>query len=160
MKKITTLLIVLIISVLFVACGQSVQEKKATASITDNEGNTVELSAEEVQEIYDGNEAKFEKLYQGADISFIGTVESVDSGFRNSGSDILLDSIIFEEGWQVSLLHGSHEDLLIELSPGDMLEVHTQIYSGFGIWVDLRGTSPRGGYNEDTLLQTVITKVE
>lgn len=101
----------------------------AKAIITDNEGTEVKMTAAEVYDVYKSNELKFKKLYEGAKITFVGTVEKIEnSNTTNYGH---LDVITFEEGWILSMYHGIYN--ITELEVGDLLVVKTTIYGcGFG----------------------------
>lgn len=140
MKKITLLLLALVMCFSLCACGGESAGTNADAdtektdnislaTIVDNEGNTVEISAKELLDLEKENEAKFEKYYLGADITFIGTVKSITTNYITSGSSTKLDAIVFEEGWKVELAQGQYEDILVELSAGDKVQVESQIWS-------------------------------
>ena len=73
-RKILALIMVLAMCLALCACGGG-----TIATITDNEGNTVQMTAKELKKVYDENEAKFNDLYQGADIELTDTVESVST---------------------------------------------------------------------------------
>ena len=72
MKKILNILVILLFVCCTTACGNKNSDIKAT--ITDNEGNIINMSSKEMFELYDGNEAKFDKYYLGAKITFVGTM--------------------------------------------------------------------------------------
>ena len=155
MKKIFVLFLVIVIVFIFSGCGNA-----DPATITLEDGSTEELTCEELENIYDTNQAKFEK-YKGAPITFVGTVKSVDTYFRQSGSSIILDSIEFEEGWTVYLAYGSYNSILEKLDEGTKVKVKSNIY-GFGFGIDIRGTNSDyyASYNDDSLKKTVLTIVE
>jgi len=107
-------------------------------------------------EVYDENEARFDKLYKDAEITLTGTVESIKSNFMYSGSSTRYDSITLEDGWQVDIAHGSHDDVLLELSAGSTITVTSEIYSALGANIKLHSMSSPNGriwddYSEITL---------
>ena len=60
-KKILAITTILAMCLALCACGGG-----TAATITDNEGNTVQMTAKELKEIYQENEARFDKLYENA----------------------------------------------------------------------------------------------
>ena len=165
MKKLLAFVLAMIMLLSFVGC-VDIEEiivpeepKEIPATITDNEGNTVEMTAKELKEIYDTNQPRFDKLYQGADITFVGTFKSV-STVRENGSSFVYDKVLFEEGWEVSLLAGDKEDFLIELMPGDKVKVESQVLDCFGPYVDIRGLYIGDGWTEKSLKQTKLSFAE
>ena len=130
------IIITSIICLVLVGCGvinnvsNTFTEKKAT--IITNDGKTVELTAEQMFDQYDDDVNKFNKLYKGATIKFLGTIKyikentSVYTGSCIAGEQ---NKIVFEEGW--CLIIGS-ENTSYDLSdyiPGQKLEVFTGIVS-------------------------------
>ena len=155
MKKAISILLALVIVLSLCACSVA-SNSPATispATIVDNDGNTVSMTAKELCDIYSENKAKFDKYYYGATISFTGTVESVQTNLRKNGSSTTVDSIKFQEGWEVHLLHAWNDDILVELSKGTVVKVSSKIYSCSGNTVDVRGMNSIG-YNKDTLKET------
>lgn len=57
MKKVLALIMVMVMAFLLCACGGG----GSPATIVDNDGNTVQMTAEELIAIYDENEANYEK---------------------------------------------------------------------------------------------------
>lgn len=152
MKKALSLLLALVLCLGLCACAT---QSSSPAAIVDNDGNSVSMTAKELCDIYSENKAKFDKYYYGAAINFTGTVEKIETDFRQNGSDIRVDRIIFQEGWEVYLLHGWYDDVLVELSKGTVVEVSSKIFSCFGNTVDVRGMSTVG-YNKDSLKETTL----
>lgn len=164
MKKVISILLVLVMALSLCACSTAPNAPVAGASnspatIIDNEGNAVSMTAKELCDIYSENKAKFDKYYYGATINFTGTVESVQTGFRENGSSTTVDSIKFQEGWEVHLLHGWNNNILVELSKGTVIKVSSKIFSGFANTVDVRGMNSIG-YTNDTLKETTLIIVE
>lgn len=101
------------------------------ATIIDNEGNEIEMSAEDLMNIFDTNEARFFKLYGGAKITFYGTVEQIgvntdvmaQSGKITTGQQ----KIIFKEGWGLTIGTENRKFDLSSYNVGDILKVTTSI---------------------------------
>lgn len=126
--KIVILIVVLFVAIIVVA--MKFMGSNSAATIVDNNGNTVELTAEELQDIYNENEAQFEKLYSSASITLVGTVEKIEVNVTETlfGGGMFNDDIItLKEGWIVKLVHDSHKDLLLKLNKGDKIEVKSEI---------------------------------
>jgi len=126
-------LIVAIIVVMFMnGTISKIPEEETSATIITNSGETVEMSRSELQKIYESNEAAFEKEYHGAKVSFVFTVESVETEiyFGNTASGNCFDRINCDGPlWNVLLLHDSFSNL-DELEVGDKLYVESQIVAG------------------------------
>ena len=68
-----------------------------------------------------------------------------------------MDSISFEEGWNLYLAHDQYKDLLLTLQPGDSVKVSTQIYFVMNSSeINVAGTFEDGGINDNSLRKTVI----
>lgn len=152
MKKFISFLIVIALVFSLSACGGS----DSPATITDKDGNVVQMTAKELCKLEEENSARFESLYYGANIVFVGTVKKVFSNARFNGS-LVVDGIEFEEGWEVHLHNSWYDSMLLELNPGDKVKVTSQIYSVFGRNVTVLGMGSSAGYNKDTLK---LTKLE
>ena len=141
MKKYISLLLALVLCLSLCACGggnntennNSSAEKEDTtkATVITNEGETVTMTADELIEIYDSNEAKFNKLYSGAKITFVGTISNikvdtsviVESGSVKAGQN----KIVFEEGWSLVIGADNTTVDLADLDVGAVYEVTTSI---------------------------------
>lgn len=107
------------------------QEEASAATIITNEGDTVTMTASELMEAYDSNEASFEKLYKYAEIQFTGTIKQikvdtsviVESGRVKSGQQ----KIVFEEGWCLALSDNNPKYDLADLNAGDVVHVTSSI---------------------------------
>lgn len=147
MKKIISVFLISAFFLSFCSCSFS-NIKTATskteylATIFTNEGETVHISIQDLLDEYEANEARFKKLYGGANICFTGTVKSVkietDVYSGNKSWITQQNVIIFEEGWK--LIIGKDNTLfdLSEYYPGQKLNVSTGILSPYGkktIWV-------------------------
>jgi len=142
MKKVISLILVLIMILSLSACGGT----SSGATIIDNEGNTIQMTADELMEA-NGNEVYFDKMYAGAEIVVEGTVEKVDFGFYSNGSPILFDRVELEEGWEVYLPHDAYD--LAELAVGTKVRIASNVYRTF-VNVELLGCF----YDEDQLVYT------
>lgn len=142
MKKIVSLILIASICVMsLVGCGDKKESEssesindKGTATIVTNQGDTENITAEELMAICDGNEASFEKKYMGAEISFIGTVSKIktDTDFYTGdgiGANQNASVIYFEEGWAVAVCTQNNQNVvdLADVNVGDKLEVKSAI---------------------------------
>ena len=135
MKKALSLVLALVLSLSMCACCGKNEKNIGTnskATIITNDGKTVELSAEELFREFDGNEARFEKIYQGATIEFTGTVKYIKTNTSVYNGDSVpagQNKIVFEEGWCVIIGHQNTSSDLADYYPGQILEVYTGIIS-------------------------------
>lgn len=134
MKKVNLLIVISLMVCLLCACGGG-----TAATITDKDGNTVQMTAKELKAVSDENSARFDDLYEGADIELTGTVESVSD-----------DSVILKDGWKVMLSKSKHYDLLTSLNKGDKVYVKSNIRNATYTNVELVGMKGSIGYNDDT----------
>lgn len=128
MKKVVSMILTLVMVLSLCACGGG-STPATPATIVDNEGNTVEMTPEELIAIDNENGAKFDKYYEKAEITLTGTVKEITANVLVQSVGALYDIIELEEGWEVWVIHGSHDDVIVELSAGDTLEVSSQVYS-------------------------------
>ena len=135
MKKALSLILALVLCLSLCACGGKNENDSGTnakATIITNEGKTVKLSAEELFNEYDGNEARFNKLYGGASIEFVGTVKNVKvetDVYNGESITTKQNKIVFEEGWSLILGSGNTTYDLANYYPGQKLKVSTGIVS-------------------------------
>lgn len=139
MKRITAVILALVMCLSLCACQGNTEDKKSDAetnyhqkaTIVTNEGETVELSAQDLFDEYDANEARFTKLYTGATIEFIGTVKSIKIAtyvpYGNGKGSTNGQKIVFEEGWCLILSDENTTYDLADYSPGEKLRVSTGI---------------------------------
>lgn len=126
--SVPVVLALVLIIVLFSMC--SIPETKAT--VTDKNGNTVYMTNKEIIEAGE-NDAKFNSLYLGADISFVGTVKEIKTNCTNiTVSSTAGDYIEFEEGFEVFLPLDYYEDFLVTVNKGDRIKVSSEISIVFG----------------------------
>lgn len=146
MKKRCILILVAVLVLSVTACGnkadnafgadttaadsQAIENLKAT--IVTNEGETVTMTADELIEVYDSNEAKFNKLYQYAQIEFIGTVDylKVDTSVIVKSGTVTehQQKIVFKEGWCLVIGTGNTAFDLADFNTGDKLKITTSIF--------------------------------
>ena len=130
MKKVLSLFLALVLCLGVCACSSSNSEPaNEPAKIQDLDGNTVEMTAKELEDIYKENAAKFRKLYQGATVTGVGTVKRVNN-FRDSfsGKTAMVYEIVMKEGWTLKVLEKGHDEV-INLSSGDRIQF-TSLISG------------------------------
>lgn len=156
MKRILYLSLVIIL-LLITGCGtkKDGDSKEYKASIIDNENQTLKMSAKELKQILDENEAKFKKYYVGSKISFDGTVVKVendsfmqlncadDTSYIRHKSDIRSISgvdyydkrtcakISFKEGFTLYIPSTGILDLS-EINNGDRYHIESNIGGEFG----------------------------
>lgn len=135
MKKALSLILALAMCLGLCACGgeNSGGNKAANnkAVIITNEGKSVAMSAEELFKEYDANEARFNKLYNGATIQFTGTVKNIkaDTSVYAGNNSIRpgQNKIVFEEGWCLIIGYQNDTYDLADYYPGQKLEITTGI---------------------------------
>lgn len=153
-KKIINLLFIAIIVMFFTGC-----EKKDTtkidennniskATIINNEGKTEQLSSSDIIDIYKENDAKFQKYYLSAKISFDGTIKSISTesyncydtvnvirydngintfvGTSGSSDKRKCISVYFEEGYKLFIPESNLLDVA-DISKGDKYHVDSNI---------------------------------
>lgn len=97
------------------------------ATIIDNEGNTIEMTAEELIEIAEGNNAQYEKYYLGAAIEVTGEVSQIETGVGPYDNDC----VYLEEGWVIRTEDGWYD--WADVAIGTKLKVKSNIsYYGDG----------------------------
>lgn len=168
MRKLLCIVLTLLSVLCLCACVQTNKpgadsKKEISATIVDNEGNTVLKTVDELVEIA-GNSAKFNKLYRGASIKFTGTVKKVETSMSYNGGGYY-DIVFFEEGWVVYLPedvydNGKYADILAEINIGDKVTVRSDIcYCNTTLKeIDIRGmASDNIGFDKESMEETVIT---
>ena len=131
------IIVIAIIGIVLFTKGNKTEETKTEnnmpkATITDNEGTVTSMSAQELMEIYDSNEANFNKRFLGANIEFTGTIEKIKTNTSVIVNDGVISTdqnvIFFEEGW--ALVIGKFDDIdLSSYEKGEKLKVTTGIIS-------------------------------
>lgn len=153
MKKniLSVLLITVICITTLCACGGS----SVTSTIVANDGSVAEMTVDELTEIYNENEAKFEKKYQNAEVTINGIVKSVSSKDDqiystpdNISSRMPMYTIELDEGWIITVLAEFHEEV-IDLSEGDKVQIVSCIDMS-----DMSGVATR------VLAQNMVYKTE
>ena len=149
-SKLKIMIVIVLILVAFIVMAMQLMGSNSPATIVDNNGNTIELTAEELQDICNENEAQFKDLYSSASITLVGTVEKieVDVTERLFGGGAFNDDIItLKEGWIVRLVHDSHKDLLLKLNKGDKIEVKSEIVNAEFNRVEIADQTSYDAYN-------------
>jgi hypothetical protein len=127
-KRIESIILCVMICIIFSACGGS--NSKATIEIS--EGEEVEMTAKELMDAYDGNEASFKEKYGGNTITFTGTISSIktnaDAYFMSDGPKSGWNEIWFEEGWCLLIYPKDKTYDLASYEPGDKVTVTSAIY--------------------------------
>jgi len=132
MKRIIALLLAIVMCFALAACGSDKSDETLKATIVTNDGETVSMSAAELMEVYDSNEARFYKLYGDAKITFVGTVSSiktntsviVEDGSVKAGQN----KIVFDEGWCLVIGEENASYDLADFYSGQTLKVTTSIF--------------------------------
>ena len=116
-RKIFLCLFALVGIVTITGCGSNSTTK---ASIVDNEGNKVEMTAKELLDINSENEKKFEKYYKGAKIELTEKVKEV-----SSCSGCIYDIVYLENDWEVVFSKDYYD--LADLNKGDKVHIKSTI---------------------------------
>ena len=132
MKKLLAFVLSAALMLPLAACGSgSNHSDTSAATIKTNEGDTVTMTAEELIDAYDSNEASFNKLYQYAEIQFTGTISNikVDTSVIVEPGSVLSSQqkIVFEEGWCLVLSEDNSTYDLADFNVGDVVNVTSSI---------------------------------
>ena len=132
MKKLLAFVLSAALMLPLAACGGgSNHSDTSAATIKTNEGDTVTMTAEELIDAYDSNEASFNKLYQYAEIQFTGTISNikVDTSVIVEPGSVLWSQqkIVFEEGWCLVLSEDNSTYDLADFNVGDVVNVTSSI---------------------------------
>lgn len=111
------MLLIFVLVLIITGCGN----KGTKASIVDNEGNKVEMTAKELLDINSENSAKFEKYYKEAEIELTGTVEKVST---NMGGWIY-DIVYLDDNWEIVFSKDYYD--LSELEKGTKIHIISTI---------------------------------
>ena len=126
MKKVLALVTVMVMVFTLCACGGS----GSPATIVDNDGNTVQMTAEDLVSIYEENEANYTKNYQGAEATVQGTVEKVDATMVTFGTyNKQVYEVYLQEGWEITVLQEFHDEVA-DLSKGDKVKITSTLQLG------------------------------
>ena len=136
MKKVFSLLLALVVCLSLWACGNDPKDTKAI--VTNCDGVTEAVSANELIALAFENTAKFQAYYDYADVTISGTVESVSLAFDLGPKNLKEDGyfITLEEGWVIGVLASGHEEV-IDFSKGDRITVTSKIQYCSGEYVYL-----------------------
>ena len=157
MKKALSLLLALVLCLSLCACAvQNGSGSNSPATITDLSGNTVEMTAKELSDIYEENSAKFNKMYNGATITGVGTVDKVENLLDTFGNTrVMIYKITMAEGWELTVLEAGHDEV-INLSKGDSIRFTSCIKSAWAGKVSMFDVS---GYNASTMTDASVIEI-
>ena len=96
-------------------------------SVTDNYSETIKLSVNDLCSIYKDNNDEFVKKYLGANVSFKGYINRIESGFTINNGDTKYIEFTFNEG--ITAIIESNSDIS-DLKLGDSLNIKGKISSG------------------------------
>ena len=128
MRKLLVGILVLVMLFCFVGCGNNVK-----ATVINNDGETEQLSAQELNSLSDGNSLSFKDKYVMAKVTVEGKIKEVRSSQTING--IYYDWSIVVNGGSVDWLVGKHnytntsidESFLSTLNVGDNVVVSGEI---------------------------------
>ena len=124
MKRLLKVLLATMMAVTLVACGGGSDNK---AEVVNGETGEVELlSPQDLMDICDENQARFDKYYLHSPITFVDKVESVDLRVSRNGGNSC-DEIIFESGWILQLKQGKYD--LSSIVKGDTYQVESEVWT-------------------------------
>ena len=96
-RQLHAFFIIAIFGILLTACSTDSSSSNDTtvplATIETHEGNTEMMTANDLMEKYDANEANFNTLYKGAKISFTGTVKKIKTNCADFDDAARLQSL-------------------------------------------------------------------
>lgn len=125
MKKFCLMVVVMVGMFILVSCGGS----NNTLTLTDKDGNTVDMTVNEVYDSYGENEAAFENLYMGHTVKYTGTVDNIDGESYRDGATMPTVEITFKEGMKLEVYAPDHQELINSLKKGDKLNVESDLQS-------------------------------
>ena len=129
MKRVVSLILALCIGLIFCACsgnkgngrtGDTDNPKETVkATIVDNEGNTVQMSSNELCKIHKENAANYKTKYFGAEATISGTVEKVELGTFDTCPGYVIH---LQEGWEVMVGQVEHPEVA-DFSTGTKIQI-------------------------------------
>lgn len=140
----TTTIYILSLSLVIVLCLTGCGKNSDKAVIINNLGEEEKLDSEELYTIYDTNYEKFKKYYEGAKITFNGTIESVynfdESCYTYYGLDDIKNTRVsaysdksscieleFDEGFSLAIPSSIIDIEIAEINKGDKYHVESYI---------------------------------
>lgn len=149
-KRILAIIMIMAMCLALCACGGG--NSSAKASIVDNDGNSVSLSAVELSKLYDENSASYKDKYQGAEATISGTVDNVSTNFEKFGTTSKSVYVIkLKEGWKITLLEEFHDEVL-DLSSGSKVTVTSHLQLCSGQQVSMMDIGQHFGWHDDTII--------
>ena len=134
-KKIVFGFLVLVGIFVITGCGS---KKETMVKVIDKKGTSLEMTLNELVDINDSNEAKFDEYYVGSTIEFEATIQKIET---NTGVDLggctnatgNPSEITFEkiDGVIIVLALEKNSYNLSELDRGDKIKVQTNITNAF-----------------------------
>ncbi len=128
MKRVISFVLVFALFSGICVCGAWAADAIDTAEIVRNDGEHETTTGADVLDVWKGNELKFQKLYGGALVTIISTVEQVSDGMTLNGRAYEA-AVSLAGGWFVEA--EKDNDLLTELSVGDTVKVTGRITDCF-----------------------------
>lgn len=158
MKKKLLILICCVSLLGLVGCGKNDnnlggKSKVGIATIVDNNGETKKMTAKELLDIYNNNEAKFKKYYAGAEVNLTGIISSIDESFSFiKGTTVYLYVINLEDGWRIEIRKEGNEDFVADIDKGTKIQVSSNIVDKWNNKVQVYGvkkcSEPSSCYDE------------
>ena len=158
MKKITAIILSLVLILSLCACGNNSNnnssnnssnnsnntQKNVKATVVNKQGTTEYLTAKELNDISDSNPVKFDKNYWSAKVTVTGKVTEIGGLSSVNGSNYKwtlkveggeCDWFIGDDNYNTSTVT---EDLIASLSKGDTVEISGEIVGAyFGQYVNI-----------------------
>lgn len=125
MKKALSLLLALVLCLSLCACGNS----SSPAIITNNNGETEELTAKHLIELFESNEAKFDQQYESCPITIESTIKKIEGdSFYLNGVNYASFILHLDGGWDVEILQSVYDEKYSNLEVGDTVKITSKIY--------------------------------
>lgn len=156
MKKTLSLIIAFILcSVMICGCGN-----KGKLHITTPDGEEMDLTLEELYEIEKENPLNYEEKYNHSVIEFTDEVDEIGKSYYDGyvASDNLFQEISFKNCGSITIVAGSHDDILKKIKVGDSLRVITKYHIVYSKKIGLNDISDKksnGKYIDNTKLEIV-----
>ncbi len=162
-KKILSILLIGVMVIGLTGCNSKNSNSKAT--ITDNNGDVVELSFEELENIFESNSVKFENNYSGATIKFKGIVKSISNRISCRIANTGCRRINFTNGWYVYLLDDTEDNTHLNsydftsFDVGDTLKITSKIAKDSSDII-IENIEQANRYSPTSTENTILEKVD
>ena len=156
MKKVLTIIIATIFLCLIITgCGN-----KGKLHITTPDGEEMNLTWEELYAIEKENPLNYEEKYNHSIIEFTDEVDEIGKSYYDGyvASDNLFQEISFKNCGSVTIVAGSHDDILKKIKVGDSLRVITKYHIVYSKKIgvnDISDKKSNGKYIDNTKLEIV-----